>query len=74
MEKLTAKQARNNTLKNQRKIESVLDQIQSASDDGFNFISVPVVSEDVIHGLIILGYSISKITDPIGYEFTKVTW
>jgi hypothetical protein len=74
MEKLTAKQAKENSLRNARKIESVLDQIQEVSNNGFNFISIPVVSEDVIMGLITLGYTVSKVTDPIGYEFTKITW
>jgi hypothetical protein len=75
MGKLTAQEARKIALENSElKIEDILDEILETSKKGYNSILFPILSEEVIQCLVILGYSPSKTISPSRIEFTKVTW
>jgi hypothetical protein len=75
MDKLTAEEARKIALENSElKIEDILDEILETSKKGYNSILFPIISEEVIQCLVILGYSPSKFITRSNTEFTKVTW
>lgn len=59
---------------NARTIEWVYEQIEAATQRGDNMITVPSLAWRVKSELMDNGYSVSHREDPIGFEFTKITW
>lgn len=70
----TAKQASALADLKQQPIESILKSIESQAGYGYRFILQSYLSIEITVKLIELGYEISKFTDPMGIEQTKIKW
>ncbi|MFC4673449.1 hypothetical protein [Dysgonomonas termitidis] len=69
-----AKEARKLTEENIRPFEVIIQDIEQSASRGNQMICIPVVTPEYQMKLVELGYKISKHTDPIGLDLTKIEW
>lgn len=74
MEKLTAQQAVELAKENEPKIELILKTIEEQCKYGYRFIMQVNLSASVMNELLELGYTVSRFTDSMGVEQTKIKW
>lgn len=73
-EKLTAKEAREISEKNQLSVEEAMEFISSAARDGKTATSFSNLHKNTVDWLFNNGYTLSKHTDPFGVVFIRVEW
>lgn len=69
-----AKEARKLTEENIRPFDNIIKDIELSASRGEQMICIPLVFPEHQIKLIELGYKVSRHTDPIGLEFTKIEW
>lgn len=73
-EKLTAREAREISEKNQLSVEKAMEFISSAARDGKTATLFSNLHKNTVDWLFNNGYTLSKHTDPFGVVFIRVEW
>ena len=73
-EKITAKEAREISEKNQLSVEEAMEFISSAARDGKTATLFSNLHKGTVDWLFNNGYTLSKHTDPFGVVFIRVEW
>ncbi|MDR2004391.1 MAG: hypothetical protein LBQ74_15285 [Prevotella sp.] len=71
---MDAKEARKLTEANARPFDNIISGIESSASRGEQMICIPMVMPEQQMKLMELGYKLSKHTDSIGLDFTKIEW
>lgn len=71
---MKATEAKRITEQNQLSLTDALKQIEGAANSGRSAYVFDNLHLDTFTRLIELGYKVSKFTDPMGWDFTKIEW
>lgn len=71
---MKAEEAKRLTEQNQLNLDKALKFIDEAAKRGESMCIFSNLHADTFNRLFDLGYTVSKVTDPMGYRFIRIEW